>query len=116
HCLLEPLVHAPGAVRLLLGDARLATVEQVERRLDGIAHWALGRRADVVARLERVVDRLGETGIGHGRTPCLAAVCRGNVQMSQAAPITCARGSSVLSPACGGGSATQCRRLTLSPA
>ena len=32
--------------RLLLGDARLAAVEQVERGLDRLAHRAFGRRAD----------------------------------------------------------------------
>ena len=66
HRLLEPLVDPPVAVRALLGDARLAAVEQVERRLDRLAHRALGGRADAVALLESVVDGLGELGVGHG--------------------------------------------------
>ena len=55
----------PRAVGLLLGDARLAAVEQVERLVDRLAHRALGLRPDVVALLEGVVDGLGEFGMRH---------------------------------------------------
>ena len=51
--------HLPS---LLLGDARLALVEQVERAIDRLAHRAFGGGADVVALLEGVVDGLGEVG------------------------------------------------------
>src|SRR5262249_29162080 len=87
-------------VRLLLGDARLAAVEQVERSLDRVAHRTLGGGADVVARLEGIVDGLGKPGIGHEEPPQLAAVCRGKARASQAATIAYGCGSCVLSPAC----------------
>jgi hypothetical protein len=41
HRLLEPLVDLPAARAVGLGDARLAAVEQLERRLDRLAHSAL---------------------------------------------------------------------------
>ena len=77
HGLLQPLVDLPAAVGLALGDARLAGVEQVERGLDRLAHRALGLGADVVARLEGLVDGLGKL-VGTWLTRlCSAAVCRG---------------------------------------
>ena len=44
--------------RALLGDPRLAVVEQPERRLDRVAHLAPGRGAEAVARLPGGVDDL----------------------------------------------------------
>ena len=54
--------------------------------LDRLAHRPLGRGPDIVARLEGIIDRLGESGIGHAETPgWLAAVFRGKGGASQAA-------------------------------
>src|SRR5450759_3607335 len=60
HGLLQPLIDLPAAVGLALGHARLAAVEQSKRGIDGLAHRALGLRADFVAALEGVVDNLGK--------------------------------------------------------
>ena len=60
HGLLQPLIDLPGAVFQLLGDANRALVEQVQSRLDGIAHRAFGVEADLGARLEGVFNGLGE--------------------------------------------------------
>ena len=84
HGLLEPLVDGPGAVAALLGDARLAAVEQVERRLDRFAHRTLGRRPDVVALLEGVVDGLGEIGVGMGLLRVSARFVRSAARFCQA--------------------------------
>ena len=46
HGLLQPLMHDPFAVALL-GHAQLAVVEPVERRLDRVAHRALGLGRDL---------------------------------------------------------------------
>ena len=46
--------------RLPLGDARLAAVEQVERRFDRLAHLAARRRRNGVALLEGLFDGLFE--------------------------------------------------------
>ncbi len=50
---------------LLLGDTRLAGVEQIERSLDRLAHRPFRGRADRVALLEGLVDGLGEIGVRH---------------------------------------------------
>ena len=58
HGLLQPLMHMPLAA-VFLGDAQRAGVEILQRRLDRVAHLALGIRADAVARLPGIVDRCG---------------------------------------------------------
>src|SRR5262249_55875414 len=72
--LLEPLIDLPSSVRLPFGDARLATVEQIERRLDGVAHRAFGRGADAFASFKRIVDDLGELGMRHEWSPRVRAM------------------------------------------
>jgi hypothetical protein len=44
HGLLQPLIDGPLAVVCTHGDAGLALVEQVQRLIDGIADFTLGRR------------------------------------------------------------------------
>src|SRR6266446_5112893 len=63
HRLLQPLVHPPVTIGVALGNPCHAAIEQVERGLYGLAHWALGRRTDVLAPFEAVVDDLGKTGM-----------------------------------------------------
>ena len=65
HRLLQPLVDLPRAVRLRLGDARLALVEQIERELDGVAHFTLGGGVDGIAGVEGGVQRGFESGKRH---------------------------------------------------
>ena len=62
----------------LLGDARLAAIEQVERGLDGLAHRPLGRGSDAVALLERLIDGAGELGMRHDTLVLL--LCRGGAR------------------------------------
>src|SRR5262249_41994466 len=95
HRLLEPLVHAPRIVRLLLGDARLTTVEQLERRLDRLADRALvvGPTSFRASKASSMV--LARPASAMVRTPALAAVCRGKGRRSQAV-VAC--GPCVLSP------------------
>ena len=60
------LIDVPRPVGRLLGDARFAAVEQIERLLDRLAHRALGRWPDRVALFEGGVDGLGEIVVGPG--------------------------------------------------
>ncbi len=55
----------PFAARLALGDPRLALVEQLERMIHRFTDFALGRRRDAVAGVERGVDGGFEQGLGH---------------------------------------------------
>ena len=67
HRLLQPLIDRPVARRLLVGDARLAAVEQFERRVHRIADRPFGRGSDLGPRLPGVIDGLFERSIvGHG--------------------------------------------------
>jgi len=72
--LLEPLIDGPRAVRLVLGDAGLAAVEQGERGFHRLAHRALGLEADAVALLERGVDGGGKLGKVSHENPLKVAV------------------------------------------
>ena len=72
HRLLQPLVDLPLAVGLALGDAGGAAVEQVERRLDGVARFAACRGRNRVALLEGLLDGLFEArqiGLRHEIAP-----------------------------------------------
>ncbi len=69
HRLLQPLVDLPRIrprrAGELLRHPGLAGIEQPERRLDRVAHLALGLRIDPRAILEGVVDQRLEAGVGH---------------------------------------------------
>src|SRR5262249_39545901 len=69
HRLFEPLVDPPIAVGSALGDARDAAIEQIERRLDGLAHRPLCRWSDAVALLESFVDGFGKLAMRHTANP-----------------------------------------------
>lgn len=72
HGLLQPLVDMPLAVGLPLGDADGAAVEQVKRRLDGIARFAARRSRNRIAFLEGLLDGLFEArqiGLRHEFAP-----------------------------------------------
>ncbi len=62
HCLLEPLVHLPGAVLLTLGDTRLAAVEQTERGFHRIANLAACVGRNAVALVECLFNCLFQRG------------------------------------------------------
>ncbi len=65
HRLLEPLLDLPGTA-VLAGDAQLAIVERGQRRLDSVAHFALGGGGNAVARLPGSVDGGLQLADGHG--------------------------------------------------
>ena len=69
HRLLQPLVDLPRIRPRRAGEflrhPGLARIEQPERRLDRVAHLALGLRIDLRAILEGVVDQRLEAGVGH---------------------------------------------------
>src|SRR5262249_45720529 len=99
HGFLEPLVDAPAPITLTFGDARCAAVEQVERRLHGLAHSALGGGRDALARLERGIDGFGELVLRHD-CPRLRArfVERGSGDVKGAPPRFRTRSSSPAPP------------------
>src|SRR5438128_315223 len=65
HRLLQPLVDLPLAIGAALGDAGLAFVQQLQRVIDGLANFTLGRRRDAVAGIECGVDGGFQRGQGH---------------------------------------------------
>ena len=68
----------PGLVGVAFGNPRLAAIEQLERGLDGLAHRPFGRRSDVVALLEGLIDGVGEFGMRHETLVLL--LCRGGAR------------------------------------
>jgi hypothetical protein len=69
HCFLEPLIDPPAALGVSLRHARFAAIEQIECRLDRLAHLTLRRRTDLVALLEGALDNGDEPGVCHGMRP-----------------------------------------------
>ena len=70
HGLLQPLARLPLA-GLLFGDAQLAFVEAVERRLDGVADLAPGAGTDSIALLPGGVDDRLQLFRIHGFVPVI---------------------------------------------
>ena len=52
-------------IGVALCNPRHAAIEQVERGLYGLAHWAFRCRTDVLAPLEAIVDDFGKIGMRH---------------------------------------------------
>ncbi len=66
HGLLQPFVDGPFAVVLLLGDAHRAGIEQLERGLHRLAHFAARGNADRLPIVECSLDNPAKLGnVGH---------------------------------------------------
>ncbi len=53
----------PGLVGLLLGDARLPAIQQIERGLHRLADRALGGRPNAVTLVECLIDGSSKFGV-----------------------------------------------------
>ena len=56
---------------MLLGDARLPAIQQLERSLHRFADRALGGRSNAVTLVEGLIDGAGKFGVWHETPQCL---------------------------------------------
>jgi hypothetical protein len=70
HRLLQPLIDAPAALAVGLGNARLAMIEQLQRFGNAGADFAHRLRPELVAGLPGGFDRVDQGGaVGHSSSP-----------------------------------------------